>query len=117
MTESDLSRGIREALTAKGCWVMRLNSGAMPIGTGKARRFIRMGEPGTPDLLVMFPAGFPTPEHAMDWGFLEVKLAKGKLSVAQVAWHEKAAQLGINCRVVRGISEALEAVKSWRFGS
>lgn len=115
MSETDLSRGIRQALTAAGCWVIRQQSGTIPLVRNGKTRMICMGEPGVPDLLVMFPAAFPTPEHGMDWGFLEVKTAKGRLSPAQVQWHERAASLGINCRVVRGIADAVNVVKGWRF--
>jgi hypothetical protein len=101
MSETALSKAIREALEAKGFWCTRLQSGSLPVGTGRDRRFIKLGEPGTPDLLVMHPV----------FGFLEVKLPGGKLTPAQRLWHEKAARLGVPIRIVRSIHEAIEATK------
>ncbi len=39
------------------CWFSRLNSGAYAVGEGKARRFIRFGFPGCPDILGMLKGG------------------------------------------------------------
>lgn len=38
-------------------WHARLNSGAYAVGEGKARRFIRFGFPGCPDILGMMRGG------------------------------------------------------------
>lgn len=49
--------------------------------------------PGTPDLRILFPYGRIL--------FVEVKTDTGRLSKAQLYWHEKAAALGHNVLVVK----------------
>jgi len=111
MSETDLVRVILGALKMKGAWAWRANSGALVIGTGKARRFVKQGEPGTPDIL-----GVLTQEHCLVhprvgvlFG-LEVKTAKGKQSESQRAWQVKAEKHGVLYAVVRSVSDALGAV-------
>lgn len=43
--------------------------------------------------------------------FLEVKVGKGKLNAAQVAWHARAEARGIRVAVVRTLDEALEVLR------
>ena len=118
MSETELSKAIREALTAKGCWVIRQQSGYVPMTHNGKKRVIRMGEPGTPDLLVMFSPDMPQMgifgAMPAEFGFMEVKTQKGKLTEAQETWHERAADCGIRCRVVRSVSEALKVLSEWR---
>ena len=101
MSETDLQRAILEALAARGYWAMRVNSGARPIAaTGSnARRMIRLAPPGTPDVLVIKP-----------YCWLEVKLAKGRLTDYQSAWHARAQAAKVRAAVVRSVSEALRYV-------
>ena len=107
--ETSLSRGIREALTAKGCLVLPQQAGMMRVTNKGNTRVIRMGAPGVPDLLVIWTAG----SHA-EFGFLEVKTPKGELSAAQERWHEMADRRGIRVSVVRSISEALDTLEIWK---
>lgn len=104
MSESDLSRAIQQVLRARGCKVIRIQAGAMPIAAAKGRRFMRFAEPGTPDLLVIRHGGIYT--------WLEVKTAEGELSEAQRAWHKWAVRAGLRIAVVRSIQEAINATFS-----
>lgn len=95
MSETALSKSIREALEASGLWVERINSGS-------PSRRMRGVKRGTPDLLIIGPGRY---------GWLEVKDPGENLRPSQVEWHEKAARLGVPVRVVRSVAEALEATK------
>ncbi len=111
--ETDLSRAIVQVLTAKGAWVVRVQSGIIPALYGTTKRFIHCAEPGCPDLLVMVP-GTSSGTHArigearVLW--LEVKTKTGKLSKEQLAWHAKARANGVTVRVARSITGAINAV-------
>jgi hypothetical protein len=101
--ETALSKSIRKALAALGCWTIRIQSGVIPALYNGKKRFIHCAEPGTPDVLVLGPLGF-----------LEIKTAKGKLSADQKRWHDRAAKLGVRVAVVRSVKEAVEVVSLWR---
>jgi hypothetical protein len=105
LSEQDLTRAILEALTAKGFWCWRVNSGASVVGEGNSRRFVRMAPTGSPDIMGIVGDGYL-------FG-LEVKLAKTKQTPGQIAWQRKAAEHGVRYRVVRSISEAIETVCEW----
>ena len=98
MSETDLSKAIRKALAAMGIWVVRLQSSGR-----RGPRSVATGEPGMPDLW--------TP-----YGLLEVKTETGKLSPAQVAWHERARAEGLNVATVRSVEDAVRIVTEWRAG-
>lgn len=99
MSETKLSRSIRQALNLKGYWVIRIQSGVIPIA-GKSTRYVHCAEPGTPDLLLL------TPELC----FLEVKTPTGRLTPEQLRWHDRAASRGVPVRIVRSVSAALQVV-------
>lgn len=111
-SETALSAAIQTALRAFDWKVVRLQSARIQVGTGKAKRWIRAGEPGLPDLLVIRP-GAPLACGYAAVGFLEVKTAAGKLSPEQRAWHAWAKSADVNCAVVRTVAEAVNAVRSW----
>ena len=105
MSETDLSRAIREALTAKGYWVDRINSGNVFLsytskrtGETKGRR-IAMAEPGTPDTLVIWP-----------YCWVETKTPIGKASPEQIEWHREAKRRGVRATFARAIGEATRFV-------
>jgi hypothetical protein len=102
MNETDLSKGIRQALRAKGCRVIRVQTGIIPALYGATKRFIHCAENGTPDWLVIREPAVYT--------WLEVKIEGGRLTPAQQAWHEWAVSAGLRVAVVRSISEAIAAV-------
>jgi hypothetical protein len=96
MSETELSKQIRKALTAIGVWVVRLQSSGR-----RGPRSVATGEPGFPDLW--------TP-----YGLIEVKTEKGKLSHEQERWHERARAEGLNVATVRSVQEAVDVVSGWR---
>jgi hypothetical protein len=104
MSETKLSKAIREALVATGCWVERVQSGVVPAVKGKRVHYVHCASPGTPDLLLVAPIQ----------GWLEVKTPKGKLSDDQKRWHERAARIGVRVADVRSVRDALETVALWR---
>lgn len=101
MSETELSRSIRRALTQLGVWCIRVQAGVLPLSIGGAARYIHGAEPGTPDLCL--PA----------IGWLEVKTAKGKLVPSQVVWHARAKREGVRVAVVRSVGEAVTTVRGW----
>lgn len=105
--ESDIQRAILAALTLRRIWCWRVNSGAMVVGEGAARRFVKLSPPGTPDILGVLPDG-----SGCLFG-LEVKTATGKQSAAQIAWQKRAEASGVRYRVVRSVAEALAAIDEW----
>lgn len=105
MSEQDLTRAIVETLQAKNIWCWRTNSGAVVTGHGASRRFVQMAPAGTPDILGVLSNG--------SLFGLEAKTARGRQSASQVAWQKRAEDNGVRYRVVRSISEALDAVSIW----
>lgn len=99
MSETALSKSIRQALTKAGFWVVRLQSSGR-----RGSRSVASGEPGLPDICVLDAGPM----------FLEVKTDIGKLSDAQLRWHAKALQRGVRSAVVRSVSEAMSVVNGWR---
>lgn len=100
MSETDISRSIRSALTAAGYHVERVNSGKVPTRNG----WFAGANPGTPDTVVVAPT----------YCWLETKTATGKLNPSQKRWHEKAKASGVRVAVVRSAAEALATVNVWR---
>ena len=108
--ESALSKSIREALTARGAIVTRVQSGIIPAMYGKTRRYIHLAPKGTPDALVEFELA----RGGWGYGFAEIKTPTGKLSTDQRRWHAKAIEQGRNVAVWRSIREALRDLEIWR---
>lgn len=50
-TESQIQNAIRTYLEMRGVYVIRVNSGSIPIGTGKYKRWFKGADAGTPDLV------------------------------------------------------------------
>lgn len=111
--ETSLSRAIQSVLTAKGAWIVRVQAGVIPALYGTTKRFIHLAEPGCPDLLVMVPgrsSGLHMPIGSARFMWLEVKTKTGRLSKDQIDWHARAHANGVDVRVVRSISDAIDAV-------
>lgn len=102
MSETVISKSIRDALSAAGIWCERVNAGKVPTRGG----FYQGAKAGTPDTIIVAPASV-----AGSW--LETKTPIGKLSDKQKDWHRKAAKLGVRVAVVRSAKEALETVRIW----
>lgn len=99
MSETDLSRSIRDALARFGFWTERVNAGRV-----KARGGWHYGASnGTPDLVVVAPS----------YGWLEVKTDTGDLRDEQTAWHDRARNFGVRVAVVRSVEAALREVQAW----
>lgn len=122
--ESQLVTAILRALSLKGFFSWRVNSSLQVIGekSSHARRVIKGAPAGSPDIMLVIPRDVLLPRQgdvafdaitvAMLCG-LEVKTATGKQSDSQKDWEERAKLKGIRYRVVRSITEALEAVHQW----
>jgi len=106
MSETDLARGIRQALVAKGCKLVRVQSGTVPLSYGGKVRFVHLAPKGTPDWLVI--------REGPVYTWLEIKLEGKELNREQQAWHEWAVSLGIRVATVHSITEAIRAVFSAR---
>lgn len=99
MSETRLSKEIRDALTDAGFWAMRINSGTVRVAGG----FMHLAPKGTPDVLVLHP-----------YGWLEVKTDVGESSEAQRKFRERAAKTGVRHAEVRSVEDALRTVLSWK---
>jgi hypothetical protein len=91
LNETAIRKQIKDALEAAGFWVV------ITASRGKrSKRGVKTGEPGIPDLhLVEFGA----------WG--EVKVPGGRRSDGQIAWHARAAKIGVRVFVWESPSDAL----------
>lgn len=96
MTETELSRRIREALQQLGYWVIRTQ-----VKGRSGKRAVATGEPGMPDL------------YLPGLGHLEVKMPGKKLSDKQCEWHIKASARGVRVATAWSVSEAITIVRSW----
>lgn len=105
MSETDISRTIRQALTAAGYHVERVNSGKVPTRNG----WYAGASPGCPDTVVCAPA--------FAYGWLETKTDEGDLNDNQREWHAKAKRKGVRVAVVRTAREAVRVVNHWATGS
>lgn len=66
--------------------------------------YVYLGEPGDPDVEVIFGS------HVM---FIETKVPGGKLRPSQVAMHERMQRKGMRVRVARTPGEGVEHVREW----
>ena len=96
MSETALSKAIKQGLEAAGYWVLRIQAGQHRVKGG----VLHCAEAGTPDLFL----------PALNL-WLEVKLPKGPTKPSQVAWHARAAKEGVTVVVVRSLADAVEAVR------
>lgn len=101
LSETQISRGIQDAIEAMGLIVERLQSGT---ATGLRGGRMRLASPGTPDLFVAVGGGL----------FLECKTPTGKLSENQLRWHRIARAHGVRVEVVRSVEDAVRVVLEMR---
>lgn len=90
MNEKDIQNQIRDYLKALGWFVVRMHQGPMSYK-------------GIPDLMAYGPKG-----KRLD---IEVKTAKGQLSVHQEAYREWLIHLGHEYVVARSVEDVMEALK------
>jgi hypothetical protein len=105
--ESPRVTAIIRALTLRGVWAWRANSGTQVIkATVRTRRRVIKGAPaGTPDILLVLPGGLLCG--------LEVKSDDGRQRPSQRVWQAKAERHGVRYAVVRSVIEALAVVSGW----
>ena len=93
-TEADIQRTLFQYLEARGCVVVRVNSGAVKVG-GRLVRFNR--SPGCSDLLVCLPGG--------RMAALEVKRLKEHPTPAQLMFLDRVRRCGGIGAVVRSTAD------------
>lgn len=97
---------VRQALALRGvpCW--RIGVGAFLVETPASRRFVRMGDPGLPDLVALIPG--------VGALFIECKAPRGKLRREQVAFRNACRQAGVPhvvCRELRDLDPYLSPLR------
>lgn len=104
MSETDLSRAIRQTLELRKIWIERIQSGQLRVqrAPGGPAYYVHCASEGTPDY--MLPAHF---------AFAEIKRPGEKLNPAQERWHARARAAGVRCVVWRSPKEALQDVRKW----
>lgn len=106
--EADVQNAILRALKVHPAvvWAQRMNSGATVVGEGKARRFIRFGFKGCPDIIGQLVSGQPI--------YIEVKRPSGRVDPDQQAFLDKAAKYKAVALVARSVNDVwnvLDGVK------
>jgi hypothetical protein len=97
--EADVQSAILRALRihpAVGAF-WRQNTGAFALGEGKARRFVRFGPKGSPDI-----HGYLKDGRAL---YIEVKRPSGRVSPEQCAFLDGATKAGCVAFVARSVAE------------
>ena len=110
--ERDVLSSILAALAFFPCvaWFQRMNSGAYTVGEGAARRFVRFGFEGCPDIIGMLkPARAGEPGRFLS---IEVKRPSGRTTEAQAAFLERVRGLGGIAFVARSVSDLREHLGS-----
>jgi len=97
VSETDISRAIRDELKRLGFWPVRIQSGKVKVKGG----WMQLAEPGTPDICLV------------GLGWFEVKTSTGERLPSQVAWHSRAAREGVRVATVRSVREAVEVAIRW----
>ena len=103
MSETALSKAIREALILRGFIVERIQSGMLPVRYGNETHWVHCASSGTPDLWCSVAGG----------GFLEVTVPGKKPSSVQREWHRRAEKHHVRVAVVDSVREALAVVRAW----
>jgi hypothetical protein len=96
MKEVEIQRTILDYLAYRKVFAWRNNSGATVIQTPTARRFIRFGAVGSPDIIAI--------KDGKVYG-LEVKTPTGKLSPNQETFRDGMTKAGGIYQVVRSLEE------------
>lgn len=110
LSEHQIQNQIQSYLWMKGFFVMRLNSGRIPMTDkyGK-KRIIQMAEPGTPDLMAFRPRHKMPNAAASDQGiqliFVEVKAGRNKPTIFQENKMHDLTRYGAYCVVAYSIED------------
>jgi hypothetical protein len=100
-TESALVRQCVDYLRLRGLVAWRANSGALAVGAGRTRRYVRLAPAGTSDILALLPAHGEYPPGRLCC--VEAKKHGARLRPSQVAWLDMMASHGALCLVVRDV--------------
>jgi len=103
VSETDISRAIRQALELRGFIVERIQAGSIPLMYGTTERWVHCASKGAPDLWCSVAGG----------AFIEVKQPGKKLSIDQQEWHKRAAKHGVRVACISSVKEALAQVRIW----
>lgn len=122
--ETSLGANVMRYLrTQQDVWAERRNAGSRPLVANGVKRYVKFGEPGTPDV-----TGYLRPKRQFyidDTPFefqpaipfaIELKSRTGKLNANQRAWHAKAERFGVPVCVARSVSEAKAFIEGLRRG-
>ncbi len=96
--EADTQKTIMTYLQYRKVFAWRQNSGAMPIGEGRSRRFVTFGAVGAPDIFVI--------KNGAIYG-LEVKSAIGRQNDNQKAFQKGFEGAGGKYYIVRSLDDVL----------
>lgn len=102
--EADIQHAILRALKIHPAvaFFWRQNTGAMAIGEGKARRFVRFGPKGAPDI-----QGYLTNGVAL---FIECKRRTGKVTIEQQEFIDRARKAGAVAFVARDVKTVFDVL-------
>ena len=104
MSEAPLINACLIFLRSQGCFVDRLNTGAMRVQSrGHRDRFVRFGRPGMPDIVGVGPDG--------RYIGVEVKRGITRVAPAQMAFHAEIRDRGGFVCIAHSIQELVTA---WR---
>lgn len=99
-TEHETQTAIIEYLKYKGYYCQRVNAGAFPISSEGRMRYVRMADPGTPDIIFGLPY-----KNLTLLSFIEVKTPKGVLNPNQREFQFKAEKKKMLYIVARSLED------------
>lgn len=108
--EADIQSAILRALKAHPAvaFFFRMNTGAMAVGEGKSRRFVRFGPKGSPDI-----HGYLKDGRAL---YIECKTRTGRVSPEQQEFHDRARQAGAVAIIARSVSDVWDVLDGYLRG-
>lgn len=95
--EGALLVAVRQLLTLRGVYHRRIGVGAFVVETPASRRFVKMGDPGLPDLVALVPG--------VGAVMIECKSPRGRLSAEQVAFRDACRAAGVVHVVCRELGD------------
>lgn len=106
LSEKQIQKVILEYLVAVGIFAWRQNTGAVVIGEGKSRRFLRFGVKGMADILGVLPCGKLLA--------IEVKTKIGKVSPYQDSFLGEVRKRGGHTIVARSVEDVASFLKEYK---
>jgi hypothetical protein len=109
--EQDVVRQCLQLLALKGVCAFRVNGGAMAIGEGARRRYVRFTSArGCSDVVGVLPAG-GFPRHPGAFLAVECKKPGGRLTADQAGFLENVRRAGGVALVVHSVTELARALE------